>query len=288
MAALIQNVITLAQKEACTLPVEIYSSNGKTYTPAASDTIVFTVKESTASKKAIISKPVTAGTVTLTAADTNIASGYYVYDIELEGIDGYTDTIVEPTFFIVTESSRLVRNIDITRYLPAVTDKCLDIIELCKSDNDELAKLWNNLCNIFYNQFIVDMTDLGLERWETIFGVKPDVSDTWGERRFRILTLLRGTRPFTDEKMEELLDSICGTGGYVIERNYDKYALTIKLNLGVKKQLAQAKTMLETIVPMNLGLTVSLNYNRHKDLKHKFTHKDMHAYSHKSLREDPL
>ena len=59
MATIIQNVITLAQKEAVTLPVEIYSSSGKAYTPAASDTIVFTVKESTASKKAIISKAVT-------------------------------------------------------------------------------------------------------------------------------------------------------------------------------------------------------------------------------------
>ena len=288
MATIIQNVITLAQKEAVTLPVEIRSSDGKVYIPMDSDTVIFTVKESTASKKAIISKAVTDGMVTLTTADTNIAAGYYVYDIELVGIDGYTDTIVEPTFFVVTESSILTRSIDITRYLPAVTDKCLDIIELCKSDNVELTELWNNLCNVLYNQFIVSMTDPGLERWETIFGVEPDVSDTWADRRFRILTLLRGTRPFTDEKMEELLDSICGTGGYIIERNYDKYALTIKLNLGVKKQLAQAKATLETIVPMNLGLTVTLNYNRHKDLKRKFTHGEMRAYSHKSLREDPL
>lgn len=288
MATIIQNVITLAQKEACVLPVEIYSSNGKAYTPAASDTVVFTVKESTVSKKFIISKPVVDGTITLTTTDTNIAVGYYVYDIELVGIDGYTDTIVEPTFFVVTESSSLMRNIDITRYLPAVTDQCIDIIELCQSENVKLTEIWNNLCNIFYNQFVVSMTDPGLERWETVFGVEPDVSDTWADRRFRILTLLRGTRPFTDEKMKELLDSICGTGGYIIERNYDKYELTIKLNLGVKKQLAQAKAMLETIVPMNLGLTVTLNYNRHKDLKRKFTHKEMHAYSHKSLREDPL
>ncbi len=288
MATILQNIITIQQKEVCTIPIDLYSSNGNSYTPAASDSIVFTVKESTASKKAIISKSITDQTLTLTASDTNIAPGYYVYDIQLVGIDGYTDTIVTPTFFVVTEGGDLSRNIDITKFLPAVTDKCTDIIALCKSENVELSTLWNNLVNIFYNQFITSMTDPGLERWEKIFGVSPAADDKWDDRRFRILSLIHGTRPFTDEKMEELLDSICGSGGYLIERDYAHYALTIKLNLGIKKQLAQAKTMLETIVPMNLGLTVTLNYNRHKDLKAKFTHGAMKAYSHKSLREDPL
>ena len=288
MATIIGNVITINNKEACTLPVEIYSSNGKTYVPAASDKIVFTVKESTTSQKAIISKEVINNSVTLGIDDVNISPGYYMYDIELVGIDGYTDTLVQPTFFIVVQGESLTRNIDITRYLPAVTDQCNAIIALCKSENTELLNIWNNLVNILNNQFIATATDPGLENWETIFDVSPDKSDTWADRRFRILMLLRGTRPFTDEKLEEMLDSICGTGGYVIERDYSNYAITIKVNLGVKKQLEQARTMLETVIPMNLGLTVTLNCNRHKDLKAKFTHGDMRAYAHKSLREDVL
>lgn len=99
MATILQNIITIQQKETCTIPIDIYSSNGNSYTPTASDSIVFTVKESTASKKAIISKSITDQTLTLTASDTNITPGYYVYDIQLVGIDGYTDTIVTPTFF---------------------------------------------------------------------------------------------------------------------------------------------------------------------------------------------
>lgn len=288
MATIAQNIITIKNKEACVLPVEIYMSNGKAYTPPDDCQIIFTVKESVDSRNYVIQKTVSDGAVTLDVGDTNIAPGYYTYDLELVAVNGYTDTIVPPTFFIVVEGENLSRDIDITRYLPAVTDKCNAIIAVCRSENSELSTLWDSMVEVLYNQFISTATEHGLSPWENIFGVIPDTTETWADRRFRILLLLRGSRPFTDRKLEEMLTSICGSGGYVIDRDYTNYALTVKVNLGVKAQLEQTKNMLETVVPMNIGLTVTLNYNRHKDLKAKFTHGDMKAYSHKSLREDPL
>ena len=182
----------------------------------------------------------------------------------------------------------LERDIDITKFLPSVTDQSRDIVAALQAENVELTALWNAYISIFENQFIDYAGEYGLSQWESMLDIIPKSTDAVEDRRFRILTYLKGNRPYTDEKLEELLDQLCGANGYLIERDYDKYSFTFKLNLGVKSQLDSAADMLERIIPKNLLLTVTLNYNRHKDLKQKFTHGGMKPYTHKSLREDVL
>lgn len=288
MATVASNIITIRQKEAMTLPINITDSAGKTYIPAASDSVVFTVKESLDITNIIIQKPVTDGQVTLTANDTSIATGFYMYDVQLTASDGFVSTLIKPTQFVVTDKISMQRDIDITKFLPPVTKDIRDVQKLCEAENIEFRLMWNYLLEMFNNQFIATMTEYGLEQWEKIFDVIPLSTDVWDDRRARIQSLIKGTRPYTDEKLEELLDLICGKGGYAIDRDYANYKITIKVNLGVKSKLLEGQQLLETIIPMNLGLTVTLNYNRHKDLKKLFTHGEMKSYKHKSLREDVL
>lgn len=288
MATLSGNTIIVKQKEDCFVPVVIRDSSNKIYTPSKTDTLVLTVKESSDRPNAIIQKQVVDGQVYFSALDTNISAGFYVYDIQLTTVDGFTSTLVTPTSFVVNAQDSLSREIDITKYLPPVTRESKDIQALCEAENIEFETLWDSLVNILYNNFISLATEYGLEQWEKIFGITPAATDKWEDRRFRVQTYLKGQRPYTDEKLEALLDDLCGPGGYVLERDYSNYKLTCKLNLGVKSQLENAADMLERIVPMNIGLTVTLNYNRHMDIKAKFTHEQMKALTHKSLREDVL
>ena len=288
MATITSNIISISQGEALTFPIILKDTSGKVYTPAASDVIRFTVKESTGTSRVMLQKAVEDGKVSLTAEETNIPVGNYLYDVELTGIDGYVATVITPTLFIVSDKNELNRIIDLVKLLPPVTKDIKDVIALCESENTELQVLWSYLVELFNNQFIASMTEYGLTQWEKMFDVLPNATDTWADRRYRIQSLLKGTRPFTDEKLEELLTTLCGADGYVIQRDYEHYKITILVNLGVKSQLEEVKRLLDTIIPMNLGLTVDLNYNRHQDLKKLFTHGAMKPYTHKSLREDVL
>ena len=271
-----------------TFPVVLKDTTGKIYTPSATDVIRFTIKESVNTTNIVLQKMVKNGKVSLTADETNIPTGNYLYDVELTGIDGYVATVITPTLFIVTDKNSLNRIINLVKFLPPVTKDIKDVIALCESENAELQVLWSYLTELFNNQFIATMTEYGLTQWEKMFDVIPLATDTWAERRYRIQSLLKGTRPFTDEKLEELLTALCGADGYVIQRDYTNYKITILVNLGVKSQFEEVKELLDTIIPMNLGLTVGLNYNRHQDLKKLFTHGEMKSYTHKSLREDVL
>lgn len=182
----------------------------------------------------------------------------------------------------------LTRDIDLNRLLPAVTDKSKDIISVMDAENIEFNALWLALCDILKNGFISTAADYGLTQWESILDIVPKVDDSLDDRRFRILTYLKGNRPYTYEKLCEMLDELCGADGYKLDLDTNAYSIVVKVNLGVKSQRDSVAELMERIVPKNLLLTVTLNYNRHIDLKAKFTHGAMRAYTHKSLREDVL
>ena len=148
MATLSGNTIIIQQKEEATVPVIIKDSSGKVYIPKSSDALVLTVKESSNRPNAIIQKPVVDGLVHFTALDTNISAGYYVYDIQMTGKDGFTSTIVTPTSFVVNEQGSLSRKIDIRNYLPPVTRDSKDVQALCVAENVEFENLWDSLVNI--------------------------------------------------------------------------------------------------------------------------------------------
>lgn len=180
------------------------------------------------------------------------------------------------------------RTIDLTKFLPAVTDQCNDIIKALESENIDVNAIWSDLCTLFNDQFIGYASNYGLTQWESILGLVPKYTDSLDDRRFRIFTFLKGNRPYTYEKLCKLLDYLCGKGGYTIALDTNAYSIIIKLNLGVKSQLTSAMEMLERLVPKNLLLTVGLNYNRHMDIKAVYTHQQCAMHTHQSLREDVL
>jgi hypothetical protein len=56
----------------------------------------------------------------------------------------------------------------------------------------------------------------------------------------------------------------------------------------VKKELKdEIKGLLEDAIPVNMILYVSLDYNRHGDLK-RFTYGELKTFTHKQLREEVL
>lgn len=185
-------------------------------------------------------------------------------------------------------SLELSRAINIQKFLPAVTDRINSVLALTAAENTEFATLWNVLCDIFNNQFITYATENGLKQWEKMLDLVPKATDSLDDRRFRILTFLKGNRPYTYKKLCDLLDELCGTGGYEITTDFANYSMTFKLNLGVKSQLESAEEMLERIVPKNILLTITLNFNRHIDIKALYTHAQCAQHTHQSLREDVL
>lgn len=179
------------------------------------------------------------------------------------------------------------RIIDLSEFAVPVSDNVEEIQEIYRSESVEIQALWNTMVDIFREQYIMTAESFGLKKWEAILDIIPAPDDTIDDRRFNILLELAGQRPYTELKLRELLDGICGKGNYQIEQDYKNYNVHFKVSLGVKRQRNAVANLLKDIIPMNLIYDVDLLYNRHIDLS-RYTHKELAQFTHFALNQEVL
>ena len=145
-------------------------------------------------------------------------------------------------------------DIDILQFLPPVSRDSQDIQEVMRIENPEFKLLWDIMADILDNQFIPTMGEFGLSHWEWILDVLPQDTDTIEDRRNRILRLLAGTRPYTVEKLQEMLDATFGTGSVGVDLNENLYEIWFILSKEMRERSGEVISYAEPIVPKNLLL----------------------------------
>ena len=94
--------ITLTRGDTARIKLGI-ASGGKAYDYSA-DTVVFSVKKSTATSEYVFQKTVQDGVVTILPTDTaSLLYGTYVYDVQLTTAGGDVCTVITPHNFIVAQ-----------------------------------------------------------------------------------------------------------------------------------------------------------------------------------------
>ena len=145
-------------------------------------------------------------------------------------------------------------DIDISQFLPPVSRDSQDIQEVMRIENPEFKLLWDIMADILDNQFIPTMGEFGLSHWEWILDVLPLDDDTIEDRRNRILRLLAGTRPYTVEKLQEMLDATFGNGAVSVDLNENLYEIWFILSKEMRERSGEVISYAEPIVPKNLLL----------------------------------
>lgn len=158
---------------------------------------------------------------------------------------------------------------------------------LIDAEQPEMVTIWQAVDNALSDQFIVDATENGVSRWESILGIIPRATLTLDERKFTILTRINEQLPFTITTLKENLKSLCGSDGYVVQLNANAYTLIVKVALVAVQNYNDVQQLLNRIVPANLVIQLSIIYNTHEVL-HDFTHAALHEYTHYQLRNEVL
>lgn len=171
------------------------------------------------------------------------------------------------------------------QYLPQFMRDYLEIQKIMEAEQPEVDLAWEATENAFADQFILDATEYGVSRWETILGILPKGTDTLDERKFRILTKQNQELPYTLRKLEQVLTILCGEGGFSIEVNYAQYHILVKLALTNEKNRHEVVDVLQKMLPANMMQTVQIMYNTHRMLA-PFTHEQLSAYTHEQLERE--
>lgn len=172
-------------------------------------------------------------------------------------------------------------------YLPPILLKTYEFPLLCDTEQPEIDRLRDATDAVLDAQFISTAGETAIARYEKIFGITPMDTDTLDERRFRVLAKINAQLPFSVRRLRQQLETLCGTDGYKLELDGDRYTLTVKVALTAKRNQQAVEELLADIVPANMVCTTSLLYNQHADLT-RFTHAQLALLTHFAIREEVL
>lgn len=172
-------------------------------------------------------------------------------------------------------------------YLPEILLKTYEFPLLCDTEQPEIDRLHDAADAVLDAQFLSTAGEYAISRYEKIFGVVPQDTDTLDERRFKVLTRINTQLPFSVRRLRQQLATLCGADGYKLEVNGGVYTLTVKVALTAKRNQQAVEELLADIVPANMVCTTSLLYNQHADLT-RFTHAQLALLTHFEIREEVL
>ena len=136
-------------------------------------------------------------------------------------------------------------------------------------------------------QFLSTAGEYAIQRYEKIFGVVPQDTDTLDERRFKVFAKINAQLPFSVRRLRQLLATLCGEDGYKLELDGGKYTLTVKVALTAKRNQQAVEELLADIVPANMICTTSLLYNTWEQIK-RLTWGELKKLTWREIKEEVL
>lgn len=173
----------------------------------------------------------------------------------------------------------------LVNYLPPFMQEFRELIGIMETEQVEFDQLDAEAKNALANQFILELTEDGAKRWESMLGISAKDTDTLNERRFRILTKLNYETPYTLRKLEQMLTNLCGANGYVINMTPNTYHIEVKLAVGNHNNYGEVEKFLNKMIPANMTKHIALMHNAHSALS-QLTHAQLSAYTHEQLRNE--
>lgn len=172
-------------------------------------------------------------------------------------------------------------------YLPPILKDVLEFRCIMGAEQQESDTFHAAIDSVLGNQFIDDADEIGIERYESIFGIVPKATDSLNDRRFRIKAKIAEQLPYTVRTLRQQLTALCGENGYSLEINHDEYRIIAKVELTAKSNFDETDAMLRRVVPANIVIELMLMYNQHQTLT-LYTHGQLAKLTHRQIREEVL
>lgn len=180
-----------------------------------------------------------------------------------------------------------IRTIDLKGYLPEVLKDVQEMRAIMDAETSEVQAIWEACEDCMNDQFISESTENGIVRREKMLGITPFVTDTFEDRKLRLLSRYNESIPYTRKNLAALLDSLCGVDGYILTITTADFTVNVKVALGAKKQETIIGETLERILPYNMVFTVELLYNTWERVK-PYKWNQFASYMWKDLKEEVL
>ena len=147
------------------------------------------------------------------------------------------------------------RQVNLSGYLPQVVKDAAEFKAICTAENPELTQVFSCLENVFADQFVLDATENGVQRWEKIIEIAP-IANTLDERKTEILERMNEQIPYTYRMFDNVLTVMLGANGYKLELHANDY--TLKIHLYTSSKAQKVCTTARRIIPANMFISLAI------------------------------
>ena len=168
---------------------------------------------------------------------------------------------------------------------PGIIENIPDIATIYETNDEQADELDEAIETLDDNIFLEDMHEDHIVRWENILKISPATDDTWDDRRFRVKTKVLERLPYSYRVTINKLETLVPDGLSVVVSD-DRLHIDISLALRSVKMLADVNELMEKMLPLNMTFTIIILYNQYSIYINRWTHGQMHAYTHEQLRSN--
>lgn len=173
------------------------------------------------------------------------------------------------------------------KYIPKFIAKGNVFKEIYESQQAEIDILQNNIEDLINNLFVETAT-WGLFYFEKKYGLKTDLTDSYENRRARILAKMRSSYTCNIETIKTMASAF-SNGEVEVTPYYEDDYFVIKFvgTKGIPPKITDLYNAVEEIKPCHLDVEYKFTYNTVYDLR-QFTIAELSNYTAKKLLEDKL
>ena len=153
----------------------------------------------------------------------------------------------------------MIKEVDLIDYLPLCVQNYREIKGIMKAEEPELQMVGYDSEKIKDNMFVLSTDEVGIKRYENMFGLTPLKDDTLSNRQAKVLAQYTNTVIYTLRGLIERLNVICGVDNYTLELISDEYKINISLHLRVKDLINTINSMFVDMIPANMLCTYVIN-----------------------------
>ena len=128
-----------------------------------------------------------------------------------------------------------------------------ELREITRVEETQLNQIDEDVAQILNEAFIMDCSEYGIQKYESILGILPEITDSLEDRKARVLIRWNDSLPYTIRTLIEKLNSYCGVNNYdlVLDRLND-YEITIYTHFRLHTAIQELEATLDKMIPLNV------------------------------------
>lgn len=169
-------------------------------------------------------------------------------------------------------------------YLPRYYDDLEDVMKMVESEANEVVRIQAKL-NELLDQFYVNSSTFGLDRWERETGITKIPERSVASRRHFINAKLRGVGTVTRELLNEIVDAFY-TSSVVEVATEQKVEVTLLGKRGIPKNLEDIEVAVNDVIPAHIEPEYLFTYLTWAEVNESgIVWVEADTYTHKGLEE---